>query len=340
MLRASSYTIYVTLPENDREMLLVHGYTGAFDRVARSVGTYVHSLEAGQRVAPLHGEWVTEPAAQRKGPAVPPPSEGTIATLAKRGYLTEMSPDEEVGYFARVVKKLHLAAAHRAPTYIFMPTYNCNLRCAYCFQDHMRSDPAFRHLLRLVSPEMLDRIVAAIPTLEQTHGIEPGTQFERDVGFFGGEPLLAANRPAIEGIVRRMRSIGQVRFWAVSNATELEAYEDLLSPEGIAEVQITMDGPPAEHDRRRIYADGSGSFEKIARNVELCLDRDVAVSMRMNIDRANVDQLPQLARTIVERGWNQRKGFSAWCSSARSISARGSWTRLSTTCGSIIPRWR
>src|SRR5689334_23778523 len=31
-LRASGYTIYVALPDNEDEMLLVHGYTGAFDK--------------------------------------------------------------------------------------------------------------------------------------------------------------------------------------------------------------------------------------------------------------------------------------------------------------------
>jgi uncharacterized protein len=44
MLRTSSYTIYVDLPGNQNEMLLVHTYTGAFDRVSSRVATYVGSL--------------------------------------------------------------------------------------------------------------------------------------------------------------------------------------------------------------------------------------------------------------------------------------------------------
>ena len=35
MLRTSSYTIFVDLQGNDQDVLLVHGYTGAYDRVSR-----------------------------------------------------------------------------------------------------------------------------------------------------------------------------------------------------------------------------------------------------------------------------------------------------------------
>lgn len=311
MLRASSYTIYVTLPNNDQEMLLVHGYTGAFDKVSRSVGEYVRSLEVATPEKPLHGEWVSEPAA-RPCASPPTPSDATIEVLKRRGYLTLMSTDEEVGYLARLVKKIHRNAVRNAPSYIFMPTYNCNLRCGYCFQDHMRTNPAFRHLLRTITPEMVDRIVAAYPSIEASHGIEPGQQVHRSVGFFGGEPLLAENRPVVQYIMDKTRELGTARFWAVSNATELEAYEDLLGPGGIEDVQITMDGPPEEHDKRRIYADGSGSFERIARNLDRCLDRGVSVSLRMNIDRGNIGQLPALADTIVARGWEGRRGFSCY----------------------------
>ena len=39
MLRTSSYVIYVDLPGNPDEMLLVQTYTGAFDRVSRRVNS-------------------------------------------------------------------------------------------------------------------------------------------------------------------------------------------------------------------------------------------------------------------------------------------------------------
>lgn len=310
MLRTSSYTIYVPLPDTSEEMLLVHGYTGAYDRVSRSVGEYLLSLEAGPPPQPLHGKWESEPAAGRLA-AAERPSDLTLALLEKRGYLTYMTPSEEEGHFARFAKKLHHRAMERV-SYIFMPTYNCNLRCSYCFQDHMRTRPEYGHLLRTISPEMVNRIFAAMPGIERSHGIEEGDEYTRNVGFFGGEPLLAANRQTIEYIMNRALGLGPARFWAVSNATELDTYGELLGPEGIATIQITLDGPPDEHDKRRIRADGSGTFEQIARNIDLCLEREVVVSVRVNLDPRNIGEMPRLAEEIVARGWDRDRRFSVY----------------------------
>ena len=154
----------------------------------------------------------------------------------------------------------------------------------------------------------------------------------RSIGFFGGEPLLAASRPVVDYIMRRARERGPASFWAITNATELAAYEDVLSPQGISQLQITLDGPPSEHDRRRVYPDGEGTFELISRNIDMALEREVAVSIRLNVDRNNLDQLPELAETFQQRGWSRHGRFSSYAapitSSSGALEKRhllGSW---------------
>src|SRR6185369_6099521 len=78
----------------------------------------------------------------------------------------------------------------------------------------------------------------------------------------------------------------------------------------ISSLQITIDGPPAEHDKRRIYADGSGSYDRIARNIGMCLERGVNISIRMNVDRTNINHLPILAEDFCARGWDKNPNFS------------------------------
>jgi uncharacterized protein len=307
-MRTSSYTIYVDLPGNTEEMLLVHTYTGAFDRVSRQVATYVRSLEIGRPPKPLYGDWTPEAPVEGE---FTPPSEATIEVLQRRGYLTSLNPQQEEELFARYAEKMHGIVSQRWPSYLFMPTYDCNLRCPYCFQDHMRTDSRFGHLLRRMTPAMVDRLFKAMPRIEALHGIPPEAPPSLDIGFFGGEPLLAANRPIVEHIIARGLERGEIRFWAITNGTELEAYEDLLGPEKLGSLQITLDGPAHEHDRRRVYADGRGSWEEIARNITMSLERGVFVTVRTNTDRGNLHNLVGLADDMIKQGWDRYPNFTS-----------------------------
>lgn len=326
--RASSYVIYVDLPDEPDEMLLVHGYTGAFDKVSKDVATYLRSRELRSAPKPLYGAWTPEKPLE--GP-IEAPSDEILGILRRRGYLTRMGYEKEETLLERIALKMHEVRS-RVPNYIFMPTYSCNLRCAYCFQDHMRTDPRYRHLLRLMSLEMVDRVFKGIFGIEAAHGISDDSEFRRNIGFYGGEPFLKDNFRVVEHIINKALSLGPATFWAVSNATELDAYRPLLSRDKLSNIQVTIDGTPGEHNRRRIYEDGSGSFERIARNISMALDMGVSISIRLNIDRRNVGTLPELAEIFASRGWTSYPNFGVYTAAVRSYSNKkdvsecmGSW---------------
>lgn len=104
---------------------------------------------------------------------------------------------------------------------------------------------------------------------------------------------------------------GEIRWNAVSNGTELDAYRDLLKPGKISKLQITLDGPAETHDQRRIYADGTGSFARIARNITMALEQHVTVSLRINVDLDNFCQLESLAAEFQSHGWTNFANFGA-----------------------------
>ena len=328
MLRTSSYAIFVNLPDSPEDVLLVHGYTGAYDRISRQVADFLRSREARRAAKPLYGNWSPEPEAS----ATATLSDSTIELLQDQGYLTELSPDEEETLFSQLAVKLHERALRQPPSYIFMPTYDCNLRCSYCYQDHMRTDCSFKHLLRSMRQPIVDRIFTALPRIEEMHGLQAQQRRRRDIGFFGGEPLLAAHRPIVEHILGKAFEIGEADFWAVTNGTEIDAYRDLLGPAGIARLQITLDGPPQKHDQRRVYADGSGSYERIAKNIDMALELGVAVSVRLNVDRNNLSDLPAVADEIVARGWDRHPRFGAYTSPVRAGNGK-------TENASILSSW-
>lgn len=315
MLRASSYNIYIDLPDDTDGMLMVHGYTGAYDKVSRKVAAYVRSLENHELPNPLYGKWSDEQLGKTScevliNDELRAPSDETIKVLKRRGYLTEKNSQEEQASFVKLAKMLH--AHSRKPNYILMPTYNCNLRCSYCFQDHMRTNSDYSHLLRTMKIEMVDRIFAAMAKIESHHGYTGDTPPPRHIGLFGGEPLIKNGRACVEHIINKAQSLGAATFFAVSNGTDLHHYEDLLGPTKLSYLQITLDGPAREHDQRRIYPNGKGSFEQIARNITLALERGVQISVRMNIDRLNAPLLPELADEIIARGWDKYPTFGAY----------------------------
>lgn len=305
-LRTSSYIIYVDLPRNNHEMLLVHGYTGAFDKVSNRIATFVRAKEDRKAPKPLYGDWTPDPVIE-SAPEIP---DSYVQLLQRRGYLTYLTREEELERFTSIADGLH--AKISKPGYVIMPTYDCNLRCFYCFQDHMRTNPSFAYLLKRMSHTVVDRIFDAMPQIEAMHGIAPGSGYERPITLFGGEPLLRENRDLIQHILDRAHAGGTKALNAISNGTDLDAYQDLLGPGNINSLQITLDGIPEEHDSRRVYADGRGSFERIARNITMALDLDTRINVRLNIDRNNVEQLPRLAQIFVDHGWTDRPAFLAY----------------------------
>src|SRR5947209_13119285 len=250
-LRTSSYCIVVKLPKDPNQVLLVHGYTGAYDEVSVDVAEYLYARRAVSK--PLYGTWTSEFDGSSGGEGL---DQETIAELENRGYLTNLSIEQERERLKSVAGLVH-SFEMQSVNYILVPGYDCNLRCPYCFQDHMRTDPAFGHLLRRMTREIVDRILEGIVDLETA--LPEQAQGHRQFTLFGGEPLLAGNFEIIEYILQRASTLGPCTFGAITNGTDLDRYVSLLGPEGISSLQITLDGPPRAHDRFRIYADGQGS---------------------------------------------------------------------------------
>jgi uncharacterized protein len=323
-MRTSSYTIYVDLPDRSDSVLLVHGYSGAYDIVANDVADYLRSRDQQKPPKPLFGVWTPQGRASAAGD--PPPDE-TLSHLQNRGYLTEMTVAQELDFLTAAAERLHQSRRLYSPIFVLMPTYDCNLRCHYCFQDYMRAGDADRRRLQTMSIDMADRLLTGMADIEARHSATP-PGYRRSVGLFGGEPMLRASRPLIEHLVRRLKDAGPVSLWAATNGAELDAYFDLLGPDGIETLQITLDGTPEEHDKRRVYADGTGTFAAIARNMRAALERGVAVQARVNVDRNNIALLPAVARIAQAEGWTEFERFDLH---AAPINAVNDQTRLKDT---------
>jgi uncharacterized protein len=138
----------------------------------------------------------------------------------------------------------------------------CNLRCRYCWNK------AGVYSGSLKRPKKMNFGVAARAVdllIKESKGAK-----DLVVDFYGGEPLMNFNliRNTIE-YCRKIRDAKKInfRFLLATNGTLLSKDKaDFLIKNGV-DVAVSIDGPRAIQDTQRPFADGSGSFDKIMKNI-------------------------------------------------------------------------
>ena len=308
--RVSTYTIVCPL-DDERFSILIHGVTGALDKVDRSVG-----------------DWLLKHHGCVVNPASPTSPTLLIDRLRERGYLTTDSAAIERAAFLKVSEELHrLDLMRKVPSFSFVPTYRCNLRCTYCFQPHKmhagvgefglvmspeQIDHAFDIVDEYWKPGSLARAAGLLPTNEPPETEDKWSTSE--IGLFGGEPLMAGTLEVVSRISRRAAERGH-SLWGISNGVELQHFRQLLGvgPGKIAELQITVDGMPHRHNRRRLGPQLRNTFDLIMENIELALQLGTQINIRMNTDQANEEDVASLASLFEDRGWSRHERFEFYC---------------------------
>ncbi len=207
--------------------------------------------------------------------------EGLVAYLAERGFLVEQGTDEY-----RRVQYAYGRDQHRTDTLelILLASEDCNFRCTYCYESFARGtmQPKVRRGVRKLVESRLD----GLRTLA--------------ISWFGGEPLYGW--AAVEELAPFFHDTAREHGLAFASHMTTNGY--LLTPETVEKLlawriddfQITLDGPPEEHDRWRPTRDGQGSFDTIFRNLEAMKRRrdDFSVILRVNFSPETHPHLERL----------------------------------------------
>lgn len=120
-MRTSGYIICIKMPDCDK-YILVHGYSGAVDIVHEDIVKFLKANEGRNKNKLINKELI---------------SVNTIKLLNERGYLTDKTLKEEKKYIKKIGKVLHRLYDSKIPGILFIPTYECNLRCFYCVTKHL-----------------------------------------------------------------------------------------------------------------------------------------------------------------------------------------------------------
>lgn len=277
-LRTSSYIIPVRLENEEGKYMLIHGYTGAIDIVSEKLLVQINSVSSENEF-----------------------SEDVLQTLMKRGYITTKTQDEEYAYVARIAKALHKKMDILHTTFTWVVTYNCNFRCPYCYEERDKKDGKYKLVF---TKEQVDIVY------DIQDKIQPHKELRKNViTLYGGEPLLAENKEIVNYIVEEGRKRGY-GFTAITNGYEVDHFSNLLTPDGIYKLQITIDGTREIHNRRRVHCKGENTFDKIVDNVELALKKGVQVAVRMNSDSHNIECFTELKMYFQKRHFFDYPGFN------------------------------
>jgi uncharacterized protein len=181
-----------------------------------------------------------------------------------------------------------------------LPTEACNFRCTYCYET-------FEH------KKMSRRVVNGIKALIDRRG---GELDELEISWFGGEPLTAFDivSDISQHAVATARSLGfRFRSNITTNGYLLDQQRFSRCLEnGITFFQISLDGPPNEHNASRQLASGAGTFDRIWANL-LAMKQvpgDCTILLRLHYTYENYMAVGHFARTIGEAlGDDPRFGY-------------------------------
>ena len=178
----------------------------------------------------------------------------------------------------------------------FIPRYECNFACTYCYQDEYAPEKA----------QLTESSVDAFFTYIEREF----RNRKKYVTIFGGEPLLPGekNRNELRMIIQKA-AMKKIDIAVVTNGYNLVDYIDILSQGNIREIQVTLDGTREVHDARRYMKNKAETFDRIVSGIDKAMENGFPVNLRMVIDKDNVDNLPDFASFAISMGWTRNPLF-------------------------------
>ena len=204
---------------------------------------------------------------------------GFYEYLKSEGFLVP-SDDDEVQKIRDIVKVVDENTQSFLLT--INPTMNCNFKCWYCYETHIKKSS--------FSDEMIGKVSKFIEKTAK----KPDMKFF-NLAFFGGEPLLYFKRDVIP-VIEKMQDECEANDvgYAVSFTTNGYLIDDYFinffkARDIVPALQITLDGYGEKHDAVRYVTKTKGSYVEIVRNMKLLINNGFPVRLRINYTKDNIE---------------------------------------------------
>ena len=205
--------------------------------------------------------------------------------LEDMGFLTRLTPEEELDAQRALFDSQRTDASELS--LVLAPTYACNYRCPYCYEQGHNS------IKGIMGEDVIEGILAFVT---RKYAKKP---FERmSVQWYGGDPSLALD--VVEKLSKSLLGFCEshdVEYHAMmlTNCNLIdETAVEMLCKAKVESAFVTIDGFEATHNKRRVAANGSNSFERTIDAVRLFTDHGINVIASMNVDRVNWPEYREL----------------------------------------------
>jgi len=270
-MQFSSFNIFSSI-RNSENYFIVNLLSGNADILDRLEAKKIEAIRNGEEI----------------------PDSKFLGELTEKGYLADES-GEKSEYRRQYLDFLDSRKKDEIQIF-FSPNYSCNFACPYCYQEQYLNQGTE------LKKEVVDAFFSYI--------MDEFSARKKYVTVFGGEPLLISpkHKDIIQYIIKRA-SENDLELCFVTNGYHLEEYIPFLLKGKLREVQVTLDGIESVHNKRRFLKGGGETFEKIVKGIDLCIQNNIDVNLRMVADRDNIDNLPYLAQFAIDKGWTKSRHF-------------------------------
>lgn len=215
-----------------------------------------------------------------------------IDDFRKKGFIIDTNQNE-----LSILKVEYLKAKFdtKQLSVVIVPTYQCNLNCASCYEKLSYSVADHTIMTEQVQDGIYNWIKANL------HGVE-----RLEVFWHGGEPLVALDVVRrLGGMLKKLADDNEVAFIS-KMSTNGYLFTDTVAKElnglGITRYKMSMDGCRENHDDRKRHKDGSETYDTILGNIEKSIGYVDEIDLRINVDKEDLGDAYELMRILDEKG--------------------------------------
>ena len=180
-----------------------------------------------------------------------------------------------------------------------LPTEQCNFRCTYCYESFKlgkMSEDTVNAIVKLVTKRA--------PTLKRLN-----------IGWFGGEPLLA--KDIVLYLSKQFQELSNKYGFEYFGSITTNGYflnkklfQELVEL-GIHSYQISLDGSKEIHNKTRVLMNKEGTFDKIWKNLldMRMIDSDFNVTIRVHYYAENLKNIQDFSHTLNKNFKNDKRFF-------------------------------